>query len=676
MQFRRRRRVSGPSKPAVDGLESRVLFSLALVAPLADLTVQSGSSAARVNLTDSFDDAAVPTRVRFDTVLGNLDLEMLDGVKPVTIANFLKYVKAGRYDNTIVHRATNPAADGLGVIQGGGYSFPDFGHIPTDAPIANEFETNGVRSNVRGTVAMAKTSNPDSATSEFFVNTSDNAQALDDPRNSGGFTVFAQVINNTLATADAIAALPTRAFAAPFGQIPLRDYSDADFAARKTPTADNVVLVRSAFVMPDGTFTVDSSDPSIATATVNNGVLLVTPQAGKEGKVTFTVTATDGATTVQDAFDVTVVPGIDVQIGDGQAKALTFTDADGTVGTVTVKGGTATVRLNGSGLTQAADPKKGTTVSGTNLNVERITIANASAGGATVTFKAKGGDGRLSVGAITTDGTIKSLAGKQIAITNGLTATGGLGKVAVGGDLRGGVSAPSLASAAVGGAVGGGTWDVSGNAGKLAFGSAATDWVGNFGGDVASITVANDLAGALTARSIKSLTVKGGVQDTNINLTQPFAAGAVALGKLTAGRAIDNTQIHVASNLGTITAAAITNSTIFAGLDVPEGGALPDAASDFTSQATIKGISAKGKGAQATFADTNIAAASLGKVALGTIQTNNAAVPFGIAADKIASLTGVAGATPIKLSKLDDPAAAATQIAALQGLQDFLIRVV
>jgi len=143
-----------------------------------------------------------------------VDLELFDRDTPVTVANFLNYIDDGqgnhRYDGTFIHRLVptiDLPIDGLAVMQGGGFIFePDVGpfsdafdsgvrHINEDIPIKNE---PGL-SNVRGTIAMAKQANqPDSATSEWFFNLTDNSAVLDDPANSGGFTVFGQVLGDGL----------------------------------------------------------------------------------------------------------------------------------------------------------------------------------------------------------------------------------------------------------------------------------------------------------------------------------------------------------------------------------------------------------------------------------------------------------------------------------------------
>jgi cyclophilin family peptidyl-prolyl cis-trans isomerase len=140
---------------------------------------------------------------RITTNVGTFDMELYAEIAPATVENFLTYAGFGDYDNTIIHRSV----PGF-VIQGGGYS-PSGQHIPTDPPIPNEFGL----SNTTNTVAMAKLGgDPNSATSEWFVNLGNNGSNLDNQ--NGGFTVFGRVltpgaepqqVNSVVA---AIAALP------------------------------------------------------------------------------------------------------------------------------------------------------------------------------------------------------------------------------------------------------------------------------------------------------------------------------------------------------------------------------------------------------------------------------------------------------------------------------------
>lgn len=135
------------------------------------------------------------TLVYFRTAYGNVVVEMYDAEKPITVKNFLRYIDDGRYKDSIFHRCVSNF-----VIQGGGFMIGDRGkptqgvaNVPTYAAITNEFGVGPFLSNVRGTIAMAKTDNPNSATSQFFFNTGTNT-ALDNTANSGGFTVFGRVI--------------------------------------------------------------------------------------------------------------------------------------------------------------------------------------------------------------------------------------------------------------------------------------------------------------------------------------------------------------------------------------------------------------------------------------------------------------------------------------------------
>ncbi len=123
--------------------------------------------------------------VAMKTSLGTITLE-LDAVKaPLSTANFLRYVSEKFYDGTVFHRVISSF-----MIQGGGFT-RDLAEKPTHAPIKNESQ-NGLK-NVRGTIAMARTNVPDSATSQFFINVKDNPN-LDYPSFDGhGYAVFGQV---------------------------------------------------------------------------------------------------------------------------------------------------------------------------------------------------------------------------------------------------------------------------------------------------------------------------------------------------------------------------------------------------------------------------------------------------------------------------------------------------
>jgi len=192
-------------------------------------------------------DATSPgrTAVRFETTLGDFEVELFDDVTPLTVQNFLGYVDDGAYAGSIVHRSV----PGF-VIQGGGFTtgpvatFPETfpGRVPTHRPVRNE----AALSNVRGTIAMALEYVDDhplinSATNEWYVNLADNSR-LD----ADGFTVFGAVRGSGMEVVDAIAAL---------GVYDLSSYDDAldttPLRAAPIPElrlADLVVVTRAAVI--------------------------------------------------------------------------------------------------------------------------------------------------------------------------------------------------------------------------------------------------------------------------------------------------------------------------------------------------------------------------------------------------------------------------------------------
>lgn len=125
--------------------------------------------------------------VTFKTNHGDFTLELFADKAPKTVENFLSYVKDGFYDNTIFHRVI----DGF-MIQGGGFT-PDMDQKDTQSPIENE-ANNGVK-NEKGTIAMARTNDPHSATAQFFINVKDNdfLNFSSESMNGWGYCVFGKV---------------------------------------------------------------------------------------------------------------------------------------------------------------------------------------------------------------------------------------------------------------------------------------------------------------------------------------------------------------------------------------------------------------------------------------------------------------------------------------------------
>ena len=126
--------------------------------------------------------------VELETTMGNIVIELNQEKAPNTVANFLEYVKSGHYDGTIFHRVI----DGF-MIQGGGMD-ANMTEKSTNAPIQNEAD-NGLKNEV-GTIAMARTSDPHSATAQFFINVKDNSFLNFSGKNpqGWGYAVFGKVI--------------------------------------------------------------------------------------------------------------------------------------------------------------------------------------------------------------------------------------------------------------------------------------------------------------------------------------------------------------------------------------------------------------------------------------------------------------------------------------------------
>lgn len=179
------------------------------------------------------------TTAYFDTSLGNFSVVLYESVAPGTVANFLNYVENDDYDNSFFHRLS----EGF-VLQGGGFAlypeatapgayayvqnaagdgFEAIYDIATNDPIANEFSL----SNLRGTLAMAKVGgDPDSATSQFFINLADNSANLDGQ--NGGFTVFAEILGDGMTVVDILASQQrwnASGVHSALGELPLHEYS-------------------------------------------------------------------------------------------------------------------------------------------------------------------------------------------------------------------------------------------------------------------------------------------------------------------------------------------------------------------------------------------------------------------------------------------------------------------
>jgi len=152
------------------------------------------------------------TQVVINTSLGPIELTLYDNQAPLSVENFIKYADSGFYNNTLFHRVI----PGF-MIQGGGFE-AGMTQKPTNSPIKNEAKPNVP--NLRGTIAMARTNNPDSATSQFFINLEDN-HFLNKKMSQAGYAVFGRVTKG-MEIVDAISKVQTGR-RGPYADVPEED---------------------------------------------------------------------------------------------------------------------------------------------------------------------------------------------------------------------------------------------------------------------------------------------------------------------------------------------------------------------------------------------------------------------------------------------------------------------
>ncbi|MFN2622733.1 MAG: peptidylprolyl isomerase [Chthoniobacterales bacterium] len=290
---------------------------------LPDITEYAGAPSDSIDVSNAFSDPDVSDAVRFSTVLGDIDIALFGQQKPITVANFLKYVDQGRYfvtdpsthqpASSFVHRSL----PGF-IIQGGAWigTVNQFGTaiqptlVSTLQPIQNE---PGI-SNTRGTIAMAQvTGNPNSATSQWFINLADNGgppnnldvQTTTNGVTSGPYTVFGRVGNNTMGAVDAIAAVPVYDFSsmgASFKNLPLMNYT------RGNPVlTGNLVSVPAINHIPVLSLSASTDNANVSVA-FSGTKLLVAGKSVGTSHVTLTATDLDGAS-VSQQFTVTILNG-------------------------------------------------------------------------------------------------------------------------------------------------------------------------------------------------------------------------------------------------------------------------------------------------------------------------------------------------------------------------------
>jgi len=684
------------SAAAVEPLERRTLFAVAVGTTLPNTFGLPGGAPTDIDLAGTFDDTAIQGLVaRLDTSLGNIDLELFENAAPKAVQNFANYIANNLYNQTVLHRLVSDF-----VVQGGGY-LQAGAHIQKGPAIKNEFSPQ--RPNLRGTISMVTVpaaddqgnpvqgGGPDSATSEWVINLADNP-TLDSA--NGGFTVFGQVINGTMSVVDQIASLPiidASAVSPVFAELPVRN------TPAGSPTADDFVFINSANFINDTqllTLSATSDAPSIVNPTVANGVLRLN-YGSQVGSARITITARDSSGNEASQTFVAGVGELTVTIGAGGiGSKVNFAETDGGSGSASLNGGgTAFVRLSGEGLGLTADKKPKLT--GTVSAISGITTIDTGTN-TSLAIKSKGGDGLIDVGGITTSGPLKNLSIKTTRLSGtttigGTVRTASLGdvnnaNVTIGGSPADGIQLGLNLGTATDSSFSSGVpirsikalsfVDTDGTPGTITAPSVATistkgalqESIETPGGAIRSIKAGGVQKGNITADSLQTFTaldLQGGIW----NFSQPFVTGREAVKKVTVRGSVTGTTIRTAGNIGSVDALSVISGRIYAGVSVSDEEFppfLPTDLAQFTSPARIGKLSVRFDADQ-----LSVAAATLGKVSFGEVGTDSA-IPFGIAATEIDQLTGrtaeteLGPGTPFSFKDLDDRGTFDATVDALQ----------
>ena len=276
-----------------------------LINPLPDLSLSENDAQVRLNISEVFSlSDQFGTLVRFETNApmqeSGFFVELFDRsgsatvITPLSAANFLSYVNEESYDNSIVHRSVSGF-----VIQGGGFRSPlvaadQPGSNPTAIVTRDPLPNEPGNLNLRGTLAMAKLGNqPDSATSQWFFNLSNNSFLDTD---NGGFTVFGRVLGEGMTVIDTIAATPTYNATTYYSNAALGDLPLWRVNQDNIVRPDDFVQIESVTQLtsddPLLTYTVTSSDSSLASAVVEPDGTLLIVQSDTAGTAQISLTAT------------------------------------------------------------------------------------------------------------------------------------------------------------------------------------------------------------------------------------------------------------------------------------------------------------------------------------------------------------------------------------------------
>jgi cyclophilin family peptidyl-prolyl cis-trans isomerase len=324
--------------------------------------------------------------VTVNTNFGNFQIELFPSVAPQTVSNFLTYVNDGAYNDAIFHRSVPGFVEQTGGYLSASNTFSgnasQFTPITTNPPIPLEYNL----PNTLGTVAMARGTGVNSATSQWFVNLADNTQQLG-PSNGGGYAVFGQVIGNGMSTFNQIATLPVHNIDnGALSQVPVSGTNQlvrilsigvdsidgtvfSDINANGTlDTGESGIAGRTVFLDRDGNGVPDANNPS--TTTDANGSYTFSGLAAGGYLVKEVIPANGSLTTSAQLATVSVDQTAAVNLGERPSiVGKVFTDANSNgqldTGELGVAGRTVFLDIDGSGAPGGNNPSTTTAADGT-----------------------------------------------------------------------------------------------------------------------------------------------------------------------------------------------------------------------------------------------------------------------------------------------------------------------
>jgi cyclophilin family peptidyl-prolyl cis-trans isomerase len=358
-----------------------------------------------VDLSNHFEiEGVTGPLVRWETVFGDFDVELLPDAAPAHVTNFLAYASAGDFDNTLIHRIADLAVFGIpAIVQGGLYRSV----IPLEVvTVRGSVDLEYNLPNTRGTLAAARSEDLNSAGSQWYFNSADNSTILDEA-NQGGYTVFGRVLSNGMTSVDRMAAITRfNVDGGVLSEMPLRFYSGGNIEVANFVTMNRIYPI---VVYPDASnpgaliFTATSSEPGVVAASIVNGNLSL--MGISAGTATITIKAADiTEASVEQTFTVMSQGSIftsqpssqDVSAGANVAMSVAVDGSGATYQWFRHRAGDPAGPQAITGATSATLNLSGVQLTDMGFYFARVTIGGNTVDSAAAILTLAGGDSRLA----------------------------------------------------------------------------------------------------------------------------------------------------------------------------------------------------------------------------------------------------------------------------------------